>query len=560
MGRNSHKKRALNAQITRNFFAQVPRPTSPAHPPSTTVAVPTLPAESIHPLAGVLGAGEQKAAQQTFEYISNLGQELLGIYLANKASFREELIEAFTCAYSYVNYDSRSISWGVDTDLLSLIADQLAEGEVIGLFTNGAVKSGIPAEDLVVTAPAQLTEYDVISLVVDALLELVERSTLETSEQHRQDGAFLPIFALALIRITATSRCLYTLQRPDKDLWLVLRQVRYPKMETINNLVVPGASPLTEKEWEVIAATVRAMGGDPTNRADFEAMFKIPLAPKPASDGDIEEEDDGPPIELPDLQGSSKPKVMPTSAPDFTEADGFAASQAATDEPATDKGKGKGRERVAFASATATASATTAKAAGVEIPRIDAGKVKGVHLKAEAARSRLRHHIQKLLEIDHPSIEARREAFTRALEDITKSETYKDAKKPERAERERRRRPSLHHVDRTTLKTTSFPIGTEPGWLGELERMQGEALRKDKTGGEDNKHKHAEGGAEVSTKVEPAAANTKVEPTEASTKPEQTGDNEAEDHDHDDADADAAGATGNKQSKKNKKRKNKNKK
>lgn len=73
---------------------------------------------------------------------------------------------------------------------------------------------------------------------------------------------------------------------------------------------------------------------------------------------------------------------------------------------------------------------------------------------------RLSEHLDRLLQIDYPSAEARREVLGRARADILKSETYRDATR-----------------GKTSAQTTSFPIGSGPDWLGDLERMQAMALQ-----------------------------------------------------------------------------------
>lgn len=187
------------------------------------------------------------------------GEECRQEYLNAKDAFREQTIQSFISAYSFVDKESRRVFWGLDTDIASLVADQIAAGAVIGLFTNGTVNGGVLPGDIVIQAPDMLEQYDVISLIVDLLLERVEEdSAARNLGGNTQNECDTPIFALALVHVTALSRLFYYTDRVDNNFWHRLRRLRYPKMEAYYNLNVPGEGLLTSEEMADVLAMISA--------------------------------------------------------------------------------------------------------------------------------------------------------------------------------------------------------------------------------------------------------------------------------------------------------------
>ncbi|EHY55646.1 hypothetical protein HRR90_004179 [Exophiala dermatitidis] len=566
MGRKNNKRAAREARATRDFFAVTPSavdspPVSASSaappPPPPDVAgppppPPTIPGtRSFHPLNRAIEKGDAEGMRQAYDYVFTRGKELYLKYLADKELRREEIIAMFVLAYSYYDMGSKQIVWAIDTDIISLVADNIAEGKLLGLFINGTEKTGLQPSQIVIHAPAPLTEYDAASLIVDLILDLNMRWALNLKSQDftcKNPYDYLPMIALGLIHMVAFGRHLDVSITPDKFLLVGITFFRFPKMEARNNLLVPETPALTEEEVDQIYHAIGKMAGKPYqpnldgNPINPEKIFtyteagQVPRLDHKLGFRELDEEStDDHPVHHPSICDDPRRWSASNQGPQVACRSGASAAKASyrgttsgnnppgsLAGPSTGTGAGTGTMAgSASASATArprgsllfqdhaTASSSSAPKATTgggrpkkptqgQIPLIDAKKDNAKPSGPGDATRRLHKHLAELLKIDYPSIHERRKALERARDDILKSDTLAAARAEQgivpgpggsssastsaqaqpKKKKELRRRPSLHHVDRTTLQTTHFQIGMDRGWLGELERMQAMAFVK----------------------------------------------------------------------------------
>ncbi|KAL2421787.1 hypothetical protein ABEF95_006821 [Exophiala dermatitidis] len=504
MGRKNNKRAAREARATRDFFAVTPSavdspPVSASSaappPPPPDVAgppppPPTIPGtRSFHPLNRAIEKGDAEGMRQAYDYVFTRGKELYLKYLADKELRREEIIAMFVLAYSYYDMGSKQIVWAIDTDIISLVADNIAEGKLLGLFINGTEKTGLQPSQIVIHAPAPLTEYDAASLIVDLILDLNMRWALNLKSQDftcKNPYDYLPMIALGLIHMVAFGRHLDVSITPDKFLLVGITFFRFPKMEARNNLLVPETPALTEEEVDQIYHAIGKMAGKPYqpnldgNPINPEKIFtyteagQVPRLDHKLGFRELDEEStDDHPVHHPSICDDPR-RWGSLLFQDHATASSSSAPKATT---------GGGRPK---------------KPTQGQIPLIDAKKDNATPSGPGDATRRLHKHLAELLKIDYPSIHERRKALERARDDILKSDTLAAARAEQgivpgpvgsssastsaqaqpKKKKELRRRPSLHHVDRTTLQTTHFQIGMDRGWLGELERMQAMAFVK----------------------------------------------------------------------------------
>ncbi|KAL2400442.1 hypothetical protein ABEF95_007117 [Exophiala dermatitidis] len=500
MGRKNNKRAAREARATRDFFAVAPSsvgpppvsaPSAAPPPPPPDVSGPPPPpppaipgTRSFHPLNRAIEKGDEEGMRQAYEYVFTKGKELYLKYIADKESRREEIIAMFVLAYSYYDMGSKQVVWAIDTDIISLVADNIAEGKLLGLFINGTEKTGLQPSQIVIHAPAPLTEYDAASLIVDLILDLNMRWALNLKSQDftcKNPYDYLPMIALGLIHMVAFGRHLDFSITPDKFLLVGITFFRFPKMEARNNLLVPETPALTEEELDKIYHAISNMAGKPYqpkldgNPINPEKIFtyteagQVPRLDHKLGFRELDEEStDDHPIHHGSICGNdTRRRSASTQGPQVACRSGASAVKASyrgttsvnnpsgsLAGPSTGTGTGTGTTAgSASASATArprgsllfhdnaTATASSSSAAQAttggnrakkptqgQIPLIDAKKDNAKPSAPGDATRRLHKHLAELLKIDYPSIHERRKALERARDDILKSDTLAAAR------------------------------------------------------------------------------------------------------------------------------------
>lgn len=159
------------------------------------------------------------------------------------ADTREEFIQNFTDTYAKDIPGKADREWHVDLDIQKQVAEAIVSGEIIGLFCNGAESTGTKTKDIIVTAPPQFSEFDVIGTILDYLFlkarKLDEGNEIKKHERPHGDSC-LPFLALGLIDATTLLRNSTDPNVAEYELYKAYIGKRLDRMDPKENLLILG--------------------------------------------------------------------------------------------------------------------------------------------------------------------------------------------------------------------------------------------------------------------------------------------------------------------------------
>ncbi|KIV78735.1 hypothetical protein PV11_06351 [Exophiala sideris] len=473
----------------------------------------------------------QEVKDQFLAKLLEYGEYVLDQYKKDRRETERNLIIQFQYTYGRKVKGKRALEWHVDLEIIKQVAEGILSGRLIGLWATGAESDGTPAEDIVVTAPEQLGDYEAASFVVGYFLESavkIEKGLYPPADPNKHP-AYLPLITIGLIKFSTLLKQLS--ERPEKPgdrvHWRDYYHSRLESMDTQENLHVPGAianmdgTSLTkglydeEENLDIGSLNITDSAAGPSTNAAAPGEGKkkkrknrkrgkrknkgkgkaqpTDTAASDVSDEDepdipepgvaepvgvVEPVDSGPDVPEPKGKGKGKaraedlPAYIPgpntPSVPDMPGA--FGPGPAVPSAP-EDNGEGPST-RAAAAPPPAAVDPITL------VPDPDAGlEQRRRPLTKKAANDRIIQHLTKIHNAPYKNKEARRAALARARQQIMQSETLAAARgeQPLRPTAPRARAaPAPEHVP------SRFQFGTLPGWEGELEAMMVEGMRKKK--------------------------------------------------------------------------------